>query len=161
MNANPNTSPNTTPRRPLWRSLAVTAVILLAAAGIVAGIWIKQQPQPPQRLTCADLTQGCQIQLGQQQVEIRTSERIQPMLPFELWVAAPQAQRVEASFAMVGMNMGFNRYSLKPAADARHHARITLPFCISGRGDWLLTLDLDGARVEIPFAVENTVNMNP
>lgn len=156
MNASPNI-----PRRPLWQSAAITVVILLAAAGIVAGIWFQQQAQIPQRLTCADLTQGCQAQRFNQVIEIRSNERIQPMLPFELTVTAPRTQRVEASFAMVNMNMGFNRYTLKRDAQGRHQARITLPFCISGRGDWLLTLDLDGARVEIPFTVENTVNMNP
>lgn len=143
-----------------WRQLAITLVILLGAAGIIAGAWIKQQQgQPPQRLTCADLTQGCIWQSRAGAVEIRTNERIQSMLPFDLSVKAPKSQRALASFAMVNMNMGFNRYSLKRDANGIHQAHITLPFCISGRGDWLLTLELDGARVEIPFVVENTVNM--
>jgi len=147
------------PTRPLWKSLLISSVTLLGAAGIVAGVCVRQQEVPVQRLQCADLAQGCTLQTRNGTVEIRSSERIQAMLPIELSVTAPKVTRVEASFAMVNMDMGFNRYTLKRDAAGIHRARITLPFCISGRGDWLLSLDLDGARVEIPFTVENAVNM--
>ena len=43
---------------------------------------------------------------------------------------------------MVSMDMGFNRYDLRPAGEpGEFAARITLPMCVSGRRDWMLYLD--------------------
>ncbi len=55
---------------------------------------------------------------------------------------------------MVGMDMGFNRYDLRPTADGAWAAKVTLPVCVSGRRDWILYLDLDGSRYAIPFSTQ-------
>jgi hypothetical protein len=74
------------------------------------------------------------------------------MEPFELRVTAPGARRVSAEFQMVGMDMGFNRYDLRPTPDGEFASRVTLPVCVSGRRDWVLYLDIDGTRYALPFS---------
>ncbi len=52
---------------------------------------------------------------------------------------------------MQGMEMGFNRYDLRPAASGEFASNVTLPVCVSGRHDWSLTLDIDGSHYALPF----------
>jgi len=66
-------------------------------------------------------------------------------------VRADDVDKAQASFTMVGMDMGFNLYTLRPDGKGAYRARITLPMCVTGRMDWLLHVDLDGARLTIPF----------
>jgi hypothetical protein len=58
-----------------------------------------------------------------------------------------------AEFSMRSMDMGFNRYRFI-RANGRWEARVTLPACVSGRHDWLMTLDLPGQKVQIPLRVQ-------
>jgi hypothetical protein len=55
---------------------------------------------------------------------------------------------------MVGMDMGFNRYDLRPVADGAWTSTVTLPACVSGQGSWVLYLDLDGSRYVLPFSTQ-------
>jgi hypothetical protein len=83
---------------------------------------------------------------------VRFSKTPAPLEAFGLSVSAPGAARISAEFQMVGMDMGFNRYDLRPTADGAWAAKVTLPVCVSGRRDWVLYLDLDGSRYAIPFS---------
>ncbi len=101
---------------------------------------------------CADPVAGCLVPFRSGRVEIRFSPAPLPLQPFDLAVKAPGAERVSADFAMRGMDMGPNHYSLQRAADGVWHGKIILPVCVSGTSAWDLTLELDGAKLKIPFS---------
>jgi hypothetical protein len=125
------------------------AVVLLAIA--VAGYWMKR-PADAVRVACADPVAGCSVAHGDGTVAVRFSTQPAPLEAFELTVHAPAAAKVSAEFQMVAMDMGFNRYDLRAAGPGTFAARVTLPACVSGQHDWLLYLDIDGSRYELPFS---------
>ena len=132
----------------------IALLALLVAAGVV--LWQQFQPLPAkaQRIACADLVAGCTAATADGPVTLGISEKIRPLQPFEIWVKPPRPGKIEADFSMVNMNMGYNLYTLRPGPDGTYRVKATLPFCISGRGDWILTLRLPGAALEVPFTTE-------
>lgn len=124
-------------------------VVLVAIA--VAGYWLKR-PAEAVAVSCPDPLTGCTFTHQGETTNVRFSLQPTPLEAFELTVMAPRATRISAEFQMVGMDMGFNRYDLKPAAGGAFASKVTLPVCISGRHDWVLYLDLDGSRYAVPFS---------
>ena len=133
------------------RLLAPLSLIVVLAAIAVAGYWWKR-PAEAQAVACADPVAGCAFSHRGATLQLRFSAQPAPLEAFGLQIEAPGAARISAEFQMVGMDMGFNRYDLKPAGNGRFFARVTLPVCVSGRRDWTLTLDVDGARYAVPFS---------
>jgi len=127
--------------------LLVVALVAIA----VAGYWLKR-PAEAVAAPCADPIAGCAFNHRGTPVNVRFSSQPAPLEPFELIVTAPNAAKISAELQMVGMDMGFNRYDLRPAGSGTFAARVTLPVCISGRHDWTLFLDLDGSRYALPFS---------
>lgn len=127
--------------------LLVTALVAIA----VAGWWLKR-PAEAVAIRCADPLAGCTFSHRGAAASVRFSAQPVPLEAFELTVTAPNAARVSAEFQMVGMDMGFNRYDLHPAARGAFSSKATLPVCVSGRRDWTLYLDLDGSRYALPFS---------
>lgn len=107
---------------------------------------------PARVVQCQDPVQGCRVPFRDGMVEVRFSSAPVPLRPFDLVVMAPGAGRVVADFSMQGMEMGPNRYTLQRAADGAWHGKIVLPVCVSSTSSWILTLELDGVRLQIPFA---------
>jgi hypothetical protein len=68
-----------------------------------------------------------------------------------LSIASPGLQQASASFQMVGMDMGFNRYDLRTGADGRWSVSVTLPVCTVNRADWTAELNLDGELYVLAF----------
>lgn len=136
---------------PRWKVLAplfmVVALVLIAAAGY----WLKQ-PAHALHVPCADPIAGCSFVHAGAPALARFSARPTSLEPFVLSVRAADAVHVSAEFQMVGMDMGFNRYDLRPGADGVFASTVTLPVCVSGRRDWKLYLELDGVRYELPFS---------
>jgi hypothetical protein len=131
----------------------VAVPLLLAAALIaiaVAGWWLKR-PAEAVAVACADPLAGCVFSHRGTSASVHFSARPTPLEAFGLRVSAPNARRISAEFQMDGMDMGFNRYDLRPDADGAFSSRVTLPVCISGRHDWTLFLDVDGIRYALPF----------
>jgi hypothetical protein len=124
-------------------------VVLLAIAA--AGYWLGR-PAQAYRVACADPLAGCSFDHRGARVTVRFASRPTPLEAFTLSVRAPAATRVRAEFQMQGMEMGFNRYDLRPAGDGEFVASVTLPVCVSGRHDWTLYLDIDGSRYALPFS---------
>ena len=127
--------------------LLVVALVAIA----VAGYWLKR-PAEAVAMRCADLLAGCAFNHRGALASVRFSARPTPLEAFELNVRAPGATRISVEFQMVGMDMGFNRYDLRPTADGTFASKVTLPVCVSGRRDWRLTLDVDGTRYVLPFS---------
>lgn len=127
-------------------------LILIALVGVV--IWQNQLQQvaPPVRLTCADISKGCAGKLAGQGVEVGMTGELQALKPIQIWLKAPGAKKVEARFTMVGMDMGFNLYTLRPDPRGVFRAHVTLPVCVTGRRDWVMTLAVDGAELAVPFS---------
>jgi hypothetical protein len=134
--------------------LAAGPLIVVLAALV---LWQNAEGPPPVavNLPCPNPTVGCSAQLGNRSVTIGLAGALKPLQPFQVWVKAAGADKVQASFTMVDMNMGFNRYNLRPDAAGVFRAQITLPACVSGRRDWMMSVDIDGAaRLLVPFATE-------
>lgn len=127
------------------------AAVLAAIA--VAGYWL-DRPAEAQRVACADPVAGCRFDYRGAPVTLRFSARPAPLKAFELRVGAPGAARVSAEFQMNGMEMGFNRYDLRPAGSGVFASSVTLPVCVSGRRDWTLYLEVDGTRYAVPFSTQ-------
>jgi len=130
-------------------------LLIIAVVGIV--IW----QNPGQRgqgvlhtLVCPDLHQGCRIDLDGQAVAVSVMGELKPLRAFHVRVHAPRARKVEARFSMEGMDMGFNLYRLRADKDGVFQARVTLPGCVTGRREWVMDLDVDGARVAVPFVTD-------
>jgi hypothetical protein len=134
-------------KRVLAPLLLIVALLLIA----VAGWWLKR-PAEAVAVPCADPLAGCAFNHRGSAANARFSMRPVPLEAFELRVAAAGAGKVSAEFQMVGMDMGFNRYDLRPVADGVFVSKVTLPVCISGRRDWILYLYLDGIRYALPFS---------
>jgi len=132
----------------VWAPLLL-AVALVAIA--VAGWWLKR-PAEAVAVACVDPLAGCAFSHRGAPASVRFSKTPAPLEAFELRVSAPGATRISAEFQMVGMDMGFNRYDLRPAGRGAFASNVTLPVCVSGRRDWVLTLDVDGSRYALPFS---------
>ncbi len=128
--------------------------ILLAVALVVYMHPERSRNTAPQVLHCTHLTGGCTIALDGRQVTVGVTGELKVLQPFELWVRAQGVRRVQASFTMEGMDMGFNRYTLRADKDGVFRGRVTLPVCVSGRRDWVMTLDIDGRLLAVPFVTE-------
>lgn len=124
-------------------------VLLLAvlAAGVLwprLGGREKTIPVP-----CADIVAGCA--LPQAGLHVRFDRQPAALQRFRIFLQLPQAREVHAGFSMRGMEMGFNRYRLLPDGPGRWQAEVMLPACVQGRSDWLMMVEGDGRRYEVPF----------
>lgn len=135
--------------------LAPVAIILLIAAVVILNSVFRQHGAAEVVVNCADLNAGCRAMLGDRQVSLGVTGELKMLQPFEVWVRVEGVDKLQASFTMVGMDMGFNLYNLRPDGQGAHRARITLPMCVTGRNDWRLHLDLDAQRLTIPFVTLN------
>jgi len=135
----------------IWVPLLLVVALVAIA---VAGYWLKR-PAEAVTVPCADPLAGCIFShRGAPVVNVRFSKPPVPLEAFELSVRAANAARVSAEFQMVSMDMGFNRYDLRPAGNDTFTSKVTLPVCISGRRDWILFLDVDGTRYALPFSTQ-------
>ncbi|MDZ4314179.1 MAG: hypothetical protein U0989_05370 [Azonexus sp.] len=114
---------------------------------------ITVQPDPlcdlQQQACAANLPSGGKIELSM-------GTRPVPMVkPFEVQVISSgfSPTRVAVDFAGVDMNMGQNRPEFTPRGDGRFSATVTLPVCITGQMDWLVTvlIETGSERIAIPY----------
>lgn len=126
-------------------------ILIAAVAFLAVAAWRLQPAQktPLTTLPCVDIVQGC----GNRHLQIHFNQIPQAMQPFRLQINTANAlkvKQVHASFTMQGMDMGLNRYRLTPQTnDIRDYgiwiANVTLPVCMQGRGNWVMTLEMDTA----------------
>jgi hypothetical protein len=130
-------------------------IVVLVALAVWHNTENRGPPPSVVNLSCPDPVAGCVAQIGNRAVSVGMAGERKPLKPFQVWVKAAGADAVQASFTMVGMNMGLNHYTLQPDRAGVFRAQVTLPICVSGRREWVLTLDIDEAsRVIMPFAIE-------
>jgi hypothetical protein len=141
------------------KQVIVVCGLLLFSVALIVGFFVrnavvKNSPPPPitVQLPCATPTAGCTATIGKQTLSVSLVGALKPLQPFQVWVKAPGARKVEASFTMADMNMGLNQYKLTSNTGGVFQATVTLPVCISGRSEWVMTLDIDETlRVSMPF----------
>jgi hypothetical protein len=134
------------------KRLAVPLLLIVAVLAIAVASWWLKQPATATTIACADALAGCRFEHRGAPASVRFSVPPVPLEPFEIRLTGTTVERASAEFQMVGMDMGFNRYDLRRAADGALVARVTLPVCVSGRRDWVLYLDLDGRRYALGFS---------
>jgi hypothetical protein len=132
-----------------WIALPLLIIGLAAAVLWQGG---DNTPAATVTLPCADLTTGCTTRLQGRAISVGLSGPVKPLKPFQVWVKAPGAGKVQARFTMQGMDMGFNLYTLRADGDGVFRARVTLPICVSGRRDWIMAVEIDDAVVKVPFS---------
>lgn len=125
-------------------------LVALALIAIATASWWLKKPAEAIDVACPDPVAGCGFNHAGRPAVMRFSATPVPLEAFQLTVEAPGARRVSAEFQMIGMDMGFNRYDLRPEKNA-FSSSITLPVCISARSDWIVFLTLDGVRYALPF----------
>lgn len=134
------------------KRLAVPLLILLALAALaVWGVLQKSQPESVQPISCVNPVAGCTFVHDGVPTQISFSVTPETMKPFVITLSHPALRKVSASFQMIGMDMGFNRYDLKRGPDGNWTARVTLPVCTASRADWIMELNLDGQFYSLPF----------
>lgn len=105
-------------------------------------------------VSCPALPATCRVEAGGHPLELNFSPAPVLLKPFTLNVKTPAARSVFAEFAMVGMDMGVNRYHLESAGAGMWKANVTLPVCVAGSSNWIMTLEVDGVKVRVPFTAE-------
>ncbi len=135
------------------KRFAIPALIIAALAALaIWGTRLKAPPPAAQPIICADpVLQGCAFLHKGMPAQLRFSMQPEALKPFVLSLSGARINKASVSFQMVGMDMGFNRYDLRPAADGRWTTSVTLPVCTVSRADWTAELDLDGEHYVLTF----------
>lgn len=96
-------------------------------------------------MPCASMNDGFGIQTR----IIGTASALKPF-PVQVVIETAKPVIVDKAvleFSMVGMDMGSNRFTLKPdAAGKTWQADTVLPICSTGRRDWLLSVEIFAGR---------------
>lgn len=130
---------------------------ILVVGVVAAAVLFFPRFQPPRQphvqiFKCANLLQSCQIPVNGQTMEVKFSGAPSALKPFVLTVKAKGVKEVSASFKMVDMEMGLNKYRLIPVQADVWEGKVILPLCVAGRRDWILILTLDDANIQLPFS---------
>lgn len=137
-----------------WARILAPVAVIAVLAGIIYFDQTRLAANTAlPHLDCPDLAKGCATELGGRSISLGLDGLPQAMKPFELWLRAPGARMARAEFAMADMDMGLNQYTLQADNEGVWRARVTLPVCVTGRSDWLMTLDVDGQKLVIPFVI--------
>jgi hypothetical protein len=149
---------------PVNKKILIDAIgILLIALVVVVGYKLSPILLPKADLTVqpdvgCDLNhQTCSAILPDgSRVELSSSVQPVPLVkPFEVQVSISGLvpSRVEVDFAGVDMNMGLNRPQLQDRGNGRFVAEVTLPVCITGQMEWLVTVLIESGnqRIAIPY----------
>jgi hypothetical protein len=129
--------------------------VFILASLVVLAIWGALQKAPiqaAQPILCINPVAGCSFMHKGLPADLRFSVQPEALKPFVLSVAGPPLRKASVSFQMSGMDMGFNRYELRPGADGRWSASITLPVCTVSRVDWAAQINLDDQSYVLDFS---------
>lgn len=132
--------------------MAAVLLLVFAAAKFAALYWYSQNANAAGiRVQCAAQT-PCRLPDG-------VVLHFQPVLrqPFDIRLdnVPAHAQKVYLQFSMADMDMGFNRFDLKPQATGTWLAQsVRLPVCSDRRKDYLATIHIDGKQYQLAFEAQ-------
>ena len=106
--------------------------------------------------TCNPVGAACVASDATMTITLELADRLQPLTLFPVRVhltgaGASQVKEVAVSFAMLNMDMGFNRFELQQQVDMAWQGQALLPVCSMGRRDWRVTVE---AVSEPPYVGE-------
>lgn len=147
----------------LWGGVGLLA---LAVAGLFAyKYW---QPQAEQTVVSAALS-SCDLQQGTcftvieglGAVTLTIAPRPIPLvepLTIKVETKIPTVRKLDVDFSGVDMNMGYNRFSLKPVSDGLYEGTGMLPVCVRNRMIWeaKVMLTMDDVVYVAPFRFATT-----
>lgn len=126
-------------------TLAAALLLFALLKFAFIGWWLQHRaPQPQAAVAVCRLQDGCRLPNG---ARVRTLEAVAARTPFTVVVnqVPSGVSRVDMSFEMKGMDMGYNRYSLKPQPDGTWQAQVLrLPLCVENRRDYRMLLYFGG-----------------
>jgi hypothetical protein len=145
--------------KPAAWQVRVWPLVLIGLIGLVLwadknGLWHASEEAKVSQIACASLASGCVAHVDGREIHFGMVGMPKPLTPFQVWVKAEGAHKVEVRFTMQGMEMGFNLYTLRADSQGVLRANVTLPVCVSGRRDWNMLLDVDKSRLSVPFVTE-------
>jgi len=120
-------------------------ILGLFAGAYFVGQWLQshngqaEMAQKPMRYdSCNPATTNCVAFIGQHKLVISFSRSPSALQPFQVRLQGENIRpdSVSVEFAMRGMDMGMNRYALKPVSEAAWGSEVILPVCSLGRHDW-------------------------
>lgn len=128
------------------------------------GRWFGERSFPTQTLSapsaCNPSLERCTVKDPQLTVALRLKGEVQPLEAFAVEVnltglLAQRAEAVAVRFVMAGMNMGLNRFRLHQQTDGSWQGQAVLPWCTTGRQDWLALIEVETTAMgyEAPFAI--------
>lgn len=133
--------------------IAMTALLALGGGHFAVRRWrAAQQSTPAATPAECKPALGCILPNGSR---IRFAAALRR--PFDIYLdnVPPEVQRVEVSFSMQNMDMGFNRYPLVRQPDGSWlAAQIRLPVCTDRRHDYLADVRIGEQVFQVAFQAE-------
>ncbi|PHV12307.1 hypothetical protein [Chitinimonas sp. BJB300] len=135
--------------KPAWKA----GLTVAGLAGLLALSYTLRptETSPTTRYQCTDLTKPCAIQIGGQPFLLRAQSAPSMLKPFHLVLRGPTRPAARVRFGMQGMEMGAIAFPLSAQADGSLATNIVLPYCVQGRRDWWLRLELPEESIEVAF----------
>ncbi|MDO4694884.1 MAG: hypothetical protein Q4A62_09775 [Eikenella sp.] len=133
------------------KALAVGVLLLVfAAAKLLALQWFtNQQPAAGQTAAPCVPEQGCTLPDGSR---LHFAARLKGPFDIELRQVPNGVEKVSVSFSMRDMDMGFNRYDLRPQPDGSWRAEaVRLPLCTDRRRDYLADITVGRQVFQVAF----------
>ena len=136
--------------------LLLFILLVIVAVGYYFGSH-KQAVQKPRQvlelldLNCNPAKSVCTAAKQDFSVRLFFPEQVHYLKPFRMWVTTKgisnsSIETIYIDYTMVGMDMGLNRFNLKSVTDAegqqRYEGEGILPVCVSGRVDWLASVNV-------------------
>jgi hypothetical protein len=149
------------------KHILIVSVSVLLLAALVASLLLRPKEMSQLGLESQDIAvsgtaqcdaaQGpCEFRAGELGLTLHLVPPVQSLRPFDihLQVDGVQPRQVVLTFTMADMDMGLNRFVLRPG-DGDWRGRAVLPICTQSRNDWLATVTVRGEgrdyRVVFPF----------
>ena len=155
------------------KSLLLLFVFLTIVAGVFYFGNYKEVEQKPRLVldlldsNCKPAKSACTAAMRDYSATLYFPEQVHYLKPFRMQVTTKgisnsSIETVYVDYTMVGMDMGLNRFSLLSVTDAKGQQRYEgegiLPVCVSGRVDWLASVNIITANkvYEATFKLEVT-----
>ncbi|MBV1775067.1 hypothetical protein KSF73_04990 [Burkholderiaceae bacterium DAT-1] len=109
-----------------------------------------QHTKPKQIVMCNNLVEGCVLQMGKRTIRVSADQQPAMLRPFTLTVENIR-KPVTLKLAMMGMDMGPLQFPMQKASDTVQTLKVSLPFCVQGRRDWVMRIQTEDGGLDVGF----------
>lgn len=129
-------------------------LVVFSAVGFYLGN-IKSQGHSSSEtiVDCSPWLKSCEFMIAGNVVSLTFSDQPKPLMPFEVLVST-QLELSGMSMNMDSMDMGSNQYSWRPMPGG-WKSSVVLPVCVTGRTDWLMTINTTKGNAIIRFHTQS------